>query len=107
MQGGVPDAAMVGSNHSSEQALASPTDRRTPDPMKQDRHRLDARGNLLEIFAKIASAMPCDPDQYVANAWRTMQASRTSIDHNSPCRRSYCCPRLASRRSTAVQRSLA
>ncbi|CAB1114212.1 unnamed protein product [Ectocarpus sp. CCAP 1310/34] len=76
-QSGVPDAAMVGSNHSSEQALASPTDRRTPDPMKQDRHRLDARGNLLEIFAKIASAMPCDPDQYVASAWRTMQASRT------------------------------
>ncbi|CBJ29110.1 expressed unknown protein [Ectocarpus siliculosus] len=74
VQGGVPDAAMVGSNHSSEQALASPTDRRTPDPMKQDRHRLDARGNLLEIFAKIASAMPCDPDQDVASAWRTMQA---------------------------------
>ncbi|CAN0471603.1 unnamed protein product, partial [Ectocarpus sp. 8 AP-2014] len=76
-QGGVPDAAMVGSNHSGEQALASPTDRRTPDPVKQDRHRLDARGKLLEIFAKIASAMPCDPDQYVASAWHTMQASRT------------------------------
>ncbi|CAN0471249.1 unnamed protein product, partial [Ectocarpus sp. 8 AP-2014] len=75
-QGGVPDAAMVGSNHSGEQALASPTDRRTPDPMKQDRHRLDARGKLLEIFAKIASTMPCDPDQYVASAWRTMQASQ-------------------------------
>lgn len=74
MQGGVPDTAMVGPNHSSEQALTNPTDQRT-SPVKPDRHRLDARGNLLGIFAKIASAMPCDPDQYVASAWRTMQAS--------------------------------
>ncbi|CAM9105353.1 unnamed protein product [Ectocarpus fasciculatus] len=83
-QGGVPDAAMVGSNRTSEQALASPTDRRTPDPMKPDRHRLDARGNLPEIFAKIAGAMPCDPDPYVASAWRTMQASGTSARIERP-----------------------